>query len=234
MGSKRAYLINDREYQINDGEQLKHANRLRDVGFDAKLDVVNLAKNPYLDDDAGEATEATVSAAVDQDVDLISYYGHGAAAGWGYLLNILTDDVHFHAGSVIPLTFSMACETARNAPNPPWYPYLDSDGVYEAITAPPFVPADEIPQPSNTQPALLMNGSMASRFTSEEAGGAMVYIGETVVTSAEPNLLSGFYDAVVNAYIEPTTIGDIWARVEGNGTPEYWQFVGDPSTWFIF
>lgn len=232
--SHRAYLVSDRIYESDDFTALDVSRRLGYAGVVSKLDVVNLNADPFIEDGAGEADGNTVAAAIDQGVDFIGYYGHGSAPGWGYLVNINRLGVTPALGAVIPLVFAMACETARAAPNPPWYPYIDADGYYESVfPGPPLVPADQIPDPASVQPWPVLNNTIAGRLTSELGAGAMVYIGETVVTGAETNLLDAVVDGVAAAYKTPTTIGDIWARAAPKGHPDIWQIVGDPSTFFL-
>jgi hypothetical protein len=230
--SRRAYLINDRVYDYRDYMVLTEAETLEKAGITTKVDAVNIGENSFLVDGAGESSPVVVASEIDQGVDVIGYYGHGAAPAWGYNYNIYRDYITPAAGSVIPLVISMACETARNAPNPPWYPYAGVDGAIHVI--PPGPPAvTSIPEPSPIQPAAVLGSTMASRFTTDLPSGSMVYVGETVVTGAEFGVLNAFYSNVASAYATPTaTIGDIIQEAIGHGRPELWQVVGDPSTWF--
>jgi hypothetical protein len=232
--SKRVYLINDRAYDATDYYQVLGVNTLKANGITSNLDAVNFNLAPFNQDGAGEASPDTINASVDNGDDLISYFGHGSADVWGYNLNVYRLGIQPAVGSVIPLVFAMACETARNAPNAPWYVYMDVDGnVVNLGSVGNFIPGAEIPDPARTQPIELLNDSMGARFTSDLPSGSMVYLGETVVTGAESALTTAFYKNWPSIYDKPTTIGDFWNKVVVAGHPEYWQFVGDPSTWFI-
>ncbi len=208
------------------------------LGIDNTVGAVNYDVNPYADDGVHEATSSTISGAVDQQVDFMQYYGHGAAVTWGYRYNIPFTSLHYHEGSTMPLVFAMACETARNAPNPPWYNYWSINNQSVGFSLLDYaagpVPADRIPDPNPLQPSYFLDDTMARHFTSTEAGGAMVYIGETVVTAEKYDLLRQLYAAIGKAYSVHTTIGDIWmSATKGVKNPEFWALIGDPSTFYV-
>lgn len=232
--SRRVYLINDRFADADDATQLGVQTSLKQAGIDAKLDAVNMDVNPTLRDDASEAEPADLDYAVDQEDDLIAYYGHGSSEYWGYLGNLWRGNLTPAVGSIVPVAFAMGCETARSAPNAPWYPYYDKSNNLVNLATNMFWAFEAIPDPNPIQPEAVNDPSWGKRFTSDLPSGSMVYIGETVVTGGEPALLSAWYENFIAAYKgEPQTVGSMWKSAAKWGHPEIWQFVGDPSTWFI-
>lgn len=177
------------------------------------------------------ATDATLAAAVARG-DAVGYYGHGDADGWGYALELPARGMNFPAGaSPAPAVLAVGCETARAAPNPPWYAYLSASGVVTRIPPSPFVPAASIPDPATLQPESLLNDSVAARFTSDQDGGAMTYLGETVVTG-DDSATETFYAGLLASRTHAATVGDVWRVVRSSlRHPEFWQFTGDPTTW---
>jgi hypothetical protein len=224
--SRHAYLINDRYYDQSDSRVNEIADLLTQSSIISNIAVIEKGD---VFDFVDEASGRTVSSFIDSGGDIVGFYGHGASDGWGYNYDIPRNSISPHVGSVNPLVFAMACETARSAPNPPWYPYVDVDGNYVVLPVDNFTAAPDVPSPAAMQAS---NPSMASQFTSALSAGPMVYIGETVVTSEEYDLLVNFYTQYAMSYGADVTIGDLWGKVEDSGTPDYWAFIGDPSTWF--
>jgi hypothetical protein len=235
-----AYMLNDRDY-TDDNTVIGYADRLRAIGIKTQVETLNSA---YHNANNGivEATYDSVELAVDDTALFMFYLGHGSSWGWGYRWNILWPWLTFNNVKPVPFVYSMACETALSAPNPPWYPYYDSAGNYKNFSAwdsnvsGPIKPSD-LGSVSSLQPSDVLSNSIAHTFTSTTTAGAMVYIGETVVTHAEYDLNNNLLTNVSKAYTSGTmNVGDIWLEtVSANGIdmhPEFFQMVGDPSTGF--
>jgi len=238
-----AYLLNDRDYDSSDGIVVGYANQLQAVGVKTTVETLNTADHPEVNDGIVEATYNSVELAVDDTALFMLYFGHGSSWGWGYRWNILWPWLIFTNNKPVPFVYSMACETALSGPNPPWYPYYDSNGNYKnfsnwnpAISG-PIKPSD-LGTVNSLQPEkVIVSNSIARTFTSVNTAGAMVYIGEIVVTSAENNLNNDLLANLTKAYQSgKMTIGDIWfGAIKANSPgshPEFFQMVGDPSTGF--
>jgi hypothetical protein len=225
-----AYAISDRNYDPTDRVALDEVATLNAYRVAAHLDIVGRDAYPILNDGTGDATVATLAAAFGSD-DVVTYYGHGSADFWGYEHNINWRDVA-PQGTPIPTVMAIGCETARSAPNPPWYPYESTAGTTTKLAADQFWAEDQIPDPMPTQPEALLNTSFGSALVNGVAG-PMTYVGETVVTTSRPGLLYDFTTALAHSYTHPSPIGLIWAQVaDGYSDPEFWQFIGDPTTVF--
>ncbi len=240
-----AYLINDRAYEANDFSILGLEKKLQTAGIVTAVQVLNTDKDKPSINNLTEATYTSLHSAVSNDVGFIMYYGHGSSWGWGYHWNLLWPYLTFEESKPIPLVYAMACETALGAPNPPWYPYYDSLGIYRNFSGVDHVSSEDLGTIGSLQfhePYDVISDSIAHHFTSTEKGGAMVYIGETVVTHAEANFNNAFYDELIKAAKNGVeTIGDIWYNTIENMLreptskdvhPVFFQFVGDPSTSF--
>lgn len=244
-----AYLINDRDYDPTDSTVRGYGNLLMSNGIPVHVDTLNTADVPT-NNGLTEATYQTVQNAVNDDVSFIMYFGHGSGWGWGYEWNILWPYLTFANAKPVPLVYAMACETAIGAPNPPWYSYYDSTGFYKNfstwdINTQGAITEQQLGTISSLQfhqPYEVVSDSIARHFTSTLPAGAMVYIGETVVTHAEYHFNDEFYTQLINGYNTGTlAIGDIWLNTIRNmlNEPEsddvhpiFFQFVGDPSTSF--
>lgn len=242
--AKGAYLINDRAYDDTDATVLSYSKRLYNSGIMTLVEVLN-SKDDVALNSLNKATYMSLQSAVNNNAGFIMYYGHGSSWGWGYYGNLLWPYLSFEESKPVPLVYAMACETALSAPNAPWYPYYDSLGNYKDFSNVKYVNAMDIGTVSSLQfhePIDVISDNIARHFTSTGRGGAMVYIGETVVTHAALNFNDIFYEHLIKAAKNGVeTIGDIWYNTiknmpseskEKDVHPQFFQFVGDPTVFY--
>ncbi len=97
-------------------------------------------------DEGGVPTPASVSSAVGGGLDLLFHLGHGFPEGFDRCFGPAEVDASRSAHPAV--WFSVGCNTASFCTEPPYQPYVDSDGVAhrgtnagEQFTAPPPPPA---------------------------------------------------------------------------------------------
>lgn len=225
-----ALLLNDRGYDANDLLFSRFSPMLK--GVEKKHGVVNGGKTP-------DATPADLAAAMNANAPIVLFTGHGTAQMWGsdgFALHRL----RFTNARPIPLVLALACETALGAPNIPWYPYYTADQRYRDFTQwdpkkKGAITREHLGDVNSIQ-ASTITENYSRRFTSMCRGGAMVYIGQTIVTHANYEFLQHVLEQLSAAYEskQPVRIGDIWrsafAKVSPAARPWFFQLVGDPST----
>lgn len=217
---------------VYDASRLPTTNYvLGDVNYDvnyAKSAAEQLGNANY--GNSPDVTRQTVGDIFSQGVRVFHYFGHGFQLGFD---GLTVFDLKLFNTVPAPLVFAMACSTAQTAPNPPWDAYYDANSVYHDFTGQSGLTPDKVGHPASLQfhtPNDVVGTNVMSRaFTSNDHNGAMVYIGDTVVTHPDYALASDFYGAMRNSRID--TIGEAWyGASKGKAHPEYFQFVGDPST----
>jgi hypothetical protein len=245
-----AYLLSDRVYDPTDEMIIWLANLLSTDDVSTEVNVIEADDvKSAAPDNYASATYATFNATLKSNVSFIQYYGHGGNVGWGYDATLTYTWIDLVNEVPIPLVYAMACETAIEAPNPPYYPYYDSNGELKnygwwnaAITG--NLTAAMVGTPAEIQPHNVLTDNMGRHMTSADPGGAMVYIGETDIEPEEETFNSEFYASLAQAYYYGNeTIGDIWFNATANMLnaaaingadvhPEFFQFDGDPTVAF--
>jgi hypothetical protein len=244
-----AYVISDRVYDPTDNILGFIMDTLGTINVNATAGVIEANAAAPNNDAEANATYSTLQDAFNSGVSFVQYYGHGGAQQLGYYRNdaLQNNGLSLSNAIPIPLVFAMACQTAFQAPNVPYYIYYDDNGNkidytrWNATINGPITKA-MIGNVATIQKTDVLTDNIARHITSAGHDGAMVYIGETVITSNDSVFLTNFMLALVNAYNSGNeTIGDVWLATTRNhdGTsasqdvhPEYFQFVGDPTTAF--
>lgn len=233
----RAFLLNDRAYDSTDGFLTHYAPMLAGIETDGW--VVNSdpkAKSPFR-----EATPKDLRAALEAGAPAVFYVGHGTAQMWGSG-SLALRNVELSNAMPVPLVFAMACETAIGAPNIPWYPYNTEDQMYHDFTRYDSKKNGQITRKMvgdvhSLQCSTTTTENYSRRFTSQDRFGSMVYVGETIVTAADYDLLTSWLKQLSEAFKAndlSVRIGDIWRKTFATADPKkrpyFYQFVGDPST----
>lgn len=139
---------------------------------------------------------------------MIFHTGHGQPWGWEHCLTRKTLS-HNSGVAELPVLFSIGCSTAEVAPQPPYQPYLDAQGVRHRGTNAGEVFDSPPPPPAVIQPLDLDATSISEDALRSPKGGAAAAIG--CVAGSQPcahTLLDGFVEAARST--PGATIGEWW------------------------
>ncbi len=192
------------------GEWIDNQARITAVA-DRLKPAFSVACLTYFDSDPARRPDSErVSAAMHAGTSLILHTGHGEPDGWQHGLRAADLPKSSLADrACLPVVLSIGCSTAVVAPQPPYEPYRDADGIDHQGTNAGEVFESPPPPPACLQPRKFAHASIGAKSVTMPSGGAVAYIGCT--TGSQPcahTLLDEFARALAD---QPSAAaGEAW------------------------